>query len=68
MNLKKFKLLRGYYERPEFPIGIVYVPYIIETRVPVVVETFQPRRMVSNRYYCSVDPATNHMITFRVGN
>ena len=65
MNLKKFKLLRGYNQRPEFPVGIVYVPYLIE---PVVVGTFQPRRMVSNRYYCSVDPATNHMITFRVGN
>jgi hypothetical protein len=66
MNLKKFKLLRGYSQRPEFPVGIVYVPYVIETQSPIVVESeFHPRRSISARYYGSVDPATNYVSIIR---
>jgi hypothetical protein len=65
MNLKKFKLLRGYVQRPEFPVGIVYVPYVFETQEPEVIGTFTPTRMVSNRYYGSVDPVTNYISIMR---
>lgn len=65
MDLKRFKLLSGYNRRPEFPVGVIYAPYVIETQEPVVIGTFTPRRMVSNRYYGSVDPATNYISIMR---
>jgi hypothetical protein len=63
--MRDFKFLRGYTDRIE--PGIVWVPYIMRTTEPEVIETnMNPRRRVSQRYYGAIDPATNHYQTFRI--
>jgi hypothetical protein len=63
--MRVFKFLRGYIDRLE--PGIVWLPYIMQTTEPVVIETnMNPRRGISQRYYGAIDPATNHYQTFNI--
>jgi hypothetical protein len=63
--MRVFKFLRGYIDRLE--PGIVWLPYIMRTTEPVVIETnMNPRRRISQRYYGAIDPATNHYQTFNI--